>query len=275
MSSKEIGSCEETTVNQKVIMRLALLRLHLLLRQKLAWITLLVGAVLIFLCLIVANVSFVSPAKIFWDFALGISFLAQHFMAIFLAATLLGDEQQKRTLHLLLVNGASRGQWLLGNLVGVFVALCLADLFWFLISGLTSFLFYGTSLSSLLIQVKLLQAASVLVVLAFSQFFSVVLKPMLATVLSIVLTIFLYSISSVKRVFADETAGHLIGANWSLKVLNLSKVLPPLEWYDWKIFVGYTEVKSWSILVGLLLFALLWTTLISGFSIIAFRKKDL
>ncbi len=257
------------------VFHIAILRWRLLLRQKLAWITLGVGAILIFLCFVVANVSFVSPAKIFWDFALALSFVAQHTLAILLAATLFHEESQKRTLHLLLVNGVSRGGWLIGNLIGLFAALCLADIFWFLISAITSKMFFGLWFHELFIQIKFLQAASVLIVLAISQLFSILLKPMLATVSAIVMTMFLYSISAVKRVFLDETAGHLIDANWSLEVIKLAKLLPPLEWYDWKIYVGYDHNRSWALVAGLLLFSVLWATLFCAISKYAFAKKDL
>lgn len=257
------------------ILQVAQLRLKLLLRQKFAMIGIGVGTILTIFCLFVANVSFVAPGKIFWDFSLGLSFVAQHLMAILLLGGLLSDEMQKRTLHLILVNGASRSQWLIGNLIGVWLALIAADLLWFGLSMVLSYLVFGAGGGMLLLQIKFLQWASVLIVLSFSQFFSVVLKPLLAIISAATLSIFLYSVTAVQRVFLDETAGHLIEASWSLKVFKLSKFLPPLEWYDWKIYFGYENQKSWAIVAGLLLFSFAWSALFLKFSQLAFDKKDL
>lgn len=254
---------------------LVFLRFKLLLRQKIGWLSILAGIVLILIGYTTASVSFVSPVKIFWDFALGLSFVLVHVLGIYLAGQLFYDEKDRRTLHLILVSGVSRPRWLVGNVVGIWLGLLTIDAIWFAttwVVSLTSFSWAGTPI---LVQVKLLQALSLLVVLGFTSLFSLLLRPLLTLVLSIALTCLLYSMTSVERVFADPVSGNLVTSNWALSVIKLAKFLPPLEWFDLKMFVGYESQVAWSTVGLTMLLGLAWSALLLGLASWRFSKLDL
>lgn len=251
------------------------LRVRLLLRQKIGWLALAAGLALIVVSLITAEVSYLAPEKIFLDFALGFSFVAQHFLAILLASQLFSEEQRSRTLHLVLSNGASRDHWLWANLLGFWVVLCTIDLLWFSATWLCHSLFFVGDWPMLAVQIKLLQWASVGIVLAFTQFLSLLLRPLLAMATSVSLVLFLYSSSAIQAVFADSTSGRFISSTWALWVVQAAEFLPQLEWLDWKIYLGSNEERSWAVLGGLLCMAVLWALFFSVASSLCLKRKDL
>lgn len=251
------------------------LRVRLLLRQKIGWLALAAGFALILLSLITAEVSYLAPEKIFLDFALGLSFVAQHFLAILLASQLFSEEQRSRTLHLVLSNGASREQWLGANLLGFWIVLCAIDLLWFLATWLCHSLFFFGEWPLLALQIKLLQWGSVAIVLSFTQLLSLLLRPLLAMAASLSLVLFLYSSSAIQAVFLDTTSGRFVSSTWALWVVEAAEFLPQLEWLDWKIYLGATCERSWAVLGGLLCLAALWTVFFSVASSMCLRRKDL
>jgi ABC-type transport system involved in multi-copper enzyme maturation permease subunit len=258
-----------------ITLALVLLRFRLLLRQKIGWVSLLVGLALILIGYSTASVSFVSPQKIFWDFALGLSFVLVHVLALYLGAQLFNDEKERRTLHLVLVGGVSRPQWLVGNILGIWLGLVAIDSIWFVTTWLVSLASFSWAGAWILIQVKILQALSVLVVLAFTSLFSLLLRPLLALFLSGALFLFLYSVSSVERVFSDPQTGMLNEARWALSVLKVSRFLPPLEWFDLKMFVGYESQIAWSTFGYTVALGCAWTAILLGLASWRFQKLDL
>jgi ABC-type transport system involved in multi-copper enzyme maturation permease subunit len=254
---------------------LVVLRFKLLLRQKIGWLSLLAGLGLVLLGFATANISYVSPGKIFWDFTLGFSFVVVHLLGIYLACQLFHDEKDRRTLHLVLVSGVSRSSWIVSNVLGIWLGLLAIDLVWFATSWGISFLSFSWAGEAILLQTKILQAFSLLIVISFSALFSLFLKPLLALFLSFSMTFFLYSVSAVKRVFSDTQSGHLVDASWALQVLKVTKVLPPLEWFDLKVFVGYESSIAWSTVALTALLGLAWSTILLVLSGWRFSKLDL
>ncbi|MEO5667281.1 MAG: ABC transporter permease subunit [Bdellovibrionota bacterium] len=254
---------------------LVFLRLRLLLRQKIGWLSLLAGLFFILVGYTTATISFVSPAKIFWDFALGLSFVLVHLLGLYLAAQLFHDEKERRTLHLVLVSGVSRSRWLVANILGIFLGLMVIEAAWF---GMTEIMGVGLLESWggwIVVQAKLLQAMSLLIVLSYTALFSLMLRPLLALILSLSLTVFLYSMSSIERVFSDELSGAFVNSTWALSVIKIAKFLPPLEWFDLKMFVGYHDQIAWSTVGLTMLLGLAWSALLLGLASWRFSRLDL
>lgn len=258
-----------------MITHLVLLRLRIMLRQKFAWMSFGVGFLLILLGYSMASVSFISPHKLYYNFALGVSFVCLHLIAIYQATQLFHDEKDRRTLQLLLVSGVSRVQWIVGNIIGLWCAYVLMDLLWLLLTLLVGGLALGDWGSVIVWQVKILQSFSVLIVLSFTFFFTLTLRPVLALASSTALTIFLYSVSSIESLFKDTQSGHLMQSDWALEVLKIAKVLPPLEWFDLKNFVGYENSVSWLLVLGVSTLGISWAGLFCLLAIARFRKLDL
>jgi len=258
-----------------MILTLIVLRFKLLLRQKIGWVSLLAGLVMILIGFSTANVSFVSPFKIFWDFALGLSFVLVHVLGIYLGGQLFSEEKDRRTLHLILVSGVSRGHWLVANVLGICLGLLAIDMVWFGATTIVSTLAFSWWDLVMMIQVKILQAFSLLIVLSFTVLFSLLLRPLLALFLSASLSLFLYSVTSIERIFADKTSAHLLDSSWALGVLKIAKFLPPLEWFDLKIFVGYENSVAWSTVALTSCLGLAWSVILLGLASWRFSKLDL
>jgi ABC-type transport system involved in multi-copper enzyme maturation permease subunit len=259
----------------KAIVSLAWLRGHLILRQRLGWASLLVGLALVFVGAITANVSYLQPVRIFWDFALAASFVLQVALALYLSSQLFADEKQRRTLHLLLTAGLSRWQWLLGNVLGIWLALVGIDLLWFAFSCLVAWFNFGSHTMLVQAQVKIFQALELLVLIPLGMMISLWVRPLLALTLSLSLAALLHSIDSLQRVFTDPEAGRWVQAQAASIVLWGTRLLPPLHWFDVKMMVGYEPSVPWTLMGAALLMALAWAALLSVAAWLRFERMDL
>ena len=257
------------------ILALAQIRVRLLLRQKLGWMTLLVGVGLVFISLIVSNVSFVNPLKIFWDFALGAAFVLQVALAVYFGSQLFHEERGRRTLHLILSAGVSRLEWLCGNIFGTWLSLSLMNVVWFVLTFLCSRAMFSGSLGLMAAQSSFMLSIEVLVILALSSFFALFLRQMLSLIFSVLVVVLLHSVGSIQRIFTDPQVGRFVENNGASFVLWVARFLPPLEWFDLKIFVGYQDSVSSALMVELTVVGLLWAVFLMGVSWLRFEKMDL
>jgi len=257
------------------ILSLARLRFFLILRQRLGWASLLVGIFLVFVGFLTADVSYVSPSRIFWDFALGFSFVLQMGLALYLGSQLFADEKQRRTLHLLLSSGLSRSSWILGNALGLWLALIAIDLVWFGFSVGVAFLNFGVHDITLQLQVKILQALEILIVIPLALFCSLWVRPLLALVLSLAICLLVHSVDSLQRIFTDPQSGRFMQEHFVSIVIWASKLLPPLDWFNVKDYVGYESQVAWSLVGLLLLVSLVWAFVLSVASWLRFERMDL
>jgi ABC-type transport system involved in multi-copper enzyme maturation permease subunit len=251
------------------------LRMRLMLRQKLGWMSVLVGCLLVLISLIVSRVSFVNPLKIFWDFALAASFVIQVALSLYLGTQLYPDERNRRTLHIILSSGVSRLVWLLGNGLGIWISLVAMNVLWFALSVGAAYLGFESGSFMMAFQSQLLQSVEVLILVFMAIFFSFYVRPLLALLGCFFITALLHSLSALQRVFTDPQVGRYVdegGASW---ILWAARLLPPLEWLDLKPFVGYQASHDWSFVAQMILLGLLWTALISTASWLRFDSMDL
>jgi ABC-type transport system involved in multi-copper enzyme maturation permease subunit len=259
----------------KLVLELAWLRVRLLLRQKLGWLSVAVGVGLVFLSLVTAQVSWVNPQKIFWDFSLAVMFVLQLSLAVYLGTQLFNDEKNRRTLHLLLSSGVSRSTWAIGNGLGIFVGLSAMNLLWFLITAMTDALVFPATSWIMPLQAFLLLVVEVLVIVFLSMLLSFLLRPLLALAVSAALVIFVHSLESLERIFTDPNIGRFVDKAMASYVLELAKVLPPLHWLDLKSFVGYESALPWSQVLQLGAIGLLWAGLCVLAASLRFERMDL
>jgi ABC-type transport system involved in multi-copper enzyme maturation permease subunit len=256
------------------IYRLAVLRLFLMLRQKMGWMSLLVGVVLVAISMVAADVSYLSSGKIFMDFALAASFVIQTFLALFFGSNLFEDEKNRRTLHLILSGGVTRLEWILGNVLGVWVALLAMDLVWFTVTIGVINLQYAITDYSLLFQVKILQGIECLVLVSLTMFFSFWVKPILALALGFSVGLFAHSVNQIQAIFMDPISGRFVDSTVFSGVYWMSKIMPPLEWYDLKSLVGYEGAIPWLVALGLVGLALVWAAVLLTASWLRFDRMD-
>ncbi len=257
------------------LLQLARIRFWLMIRQKLGWMSLLVGVGLVILSVITAKVSFVKPEKIFWDFSMGAVFVLQVGLAIFLGSQLFPDEKNRRTLHLLLSAGVSRAQWVVGNIAGLWFALTSILCFWYVTLAVTSLVTFEQFPWTMTFQATFLLSLEVLVLLALGFLISFIVRPLLALTATAFLTLLLHSLSQLQRVFTDPQVGAYIEEGIAKYILFMARFLPPLEWFDLKVFIGFDPSIAWATVLSLGGLAFGWALLLGAFSIFRFERMDL
>jgi ABC-type transport system involved in multi-copper enzyme maturation permease subunit len=257
------------------ILSVGQVRFMLLLRQKLGWMSFLVGVGLVVLSLITAQVSFVNPAKIFWDFGHSVLFVLSSVLSIYLGSQIFIDEKNRRTLHLVLCGGVSRLAWFVGNVLGIWMALLTMLLFWFFLLSLSSLLVFGTYPWVISIQAVALMSLESLIVLQIGFLLSLFVRPMLALVSTSVLVLFLHSLTSLQMIFSDKQVGAYVTAKGVDVFLWFARLMPPLEWFDIKMFIGFEDYFSWSRYLLLVSSALIWVFILTVLNHLRFRKLDL
>jgi len=251
------------------------LRARLLLRQRTLLGAVVLSFLVILLSLVLARISWVQPEKIFWDFSLSVLFVLAVFLSSYLAANLLREEQDRRTLHLVLSSGCSRGAWLVGNFLGMFASVAAVTLAGFLFALLVAKVSFQTSVPALAVTATLGIVLESAVLLALALFASFFVRPLLALLLTLALTVALHSLSSLQRVFTDPVTGGFLDT-WPLRVLlKMATFFPPLEWFDLKPLVGYESTLPAHYLVSMLGLCLFWSGLYLVLAQVRFERMDL
>jgi ABC-type transport system involved in multi-copper enzyme maturation permease subunit len=262
------------------VFKIAKWRFFLLRRQKLIFGSMLFGLLAMFFCFAVASSSYLLPKKVYWDFVLGFCFVAITFLSVYTASSLLGDERQRRTIHLLLASGVSRRSWLWGNYIGIIAAKVVLLMIWMIFASLFSMLLPAMEMESgfslaLIAQAQFALVLELLIVVAMSLSFSFFLRPALAMILSLVLVLFLHSQLSLLTVLGDGQTGAFNSPLLLPTLQWIVPLLPPLEWYDLRVLVGYEAVFSWSKLCVLWAMAIAWAIFWIEAGLLKFRKTDL
>lgn len=253
----------------------AKLRFALLVRQRLGWASAGAALLAVLVSMLFARVSFVNSYKIYWDFALGAIFLLQAASALYVGSQLFHEERTRRTLHLLVASGVPRGAWLAGNAAGIWAALLAANLLGLFLALLFSYLVFGTAPWLAVIETQVALAFEMGIVVWGAMLLSLVVRPALSFLGSAAFFFFLHSTGSIERILADRQTGRFIDTGGVKAVLWIAKVLPPLDWYDLRGFVGYRDSVGFLALAELGALALLWGLFLSILSTLRFKRMDL
>ena len=254
---------------------IARLRFKLLIRQRLGWISIGVGCFLVLTSLVIARVSYLSPLKIFLDFGLGAIFLLQMSLAVLLGSQLFSDEKSRRTLHLLLSSGVSRFGWVVGNALGIWAGLTLMCALWAGLTWALSAVVFPQSVDVAMGQALILMVMESLLVVLMSMLASFMMRPLLALVATGASVVFLHSITSLQRIFTDPQVGVYTDDRGLDVVLWAARLLPPLEWFDLKLFVGYVAQVPWIFVAKMCGIGLMWAILLAAAAWYRFERMDL
>lgn len=256
---------------------LARWRFFLLRRQRLVLAVAALGLAGILVCWAVATATYLAPAKVFWDFSLGLQFVLLSLLAVLLSANLYADERQRRTLHLLLAAGISRRAWLVGNLLGIVAVLQVLLIFWTTFSWLMALLLpQSPDLGmGIVLQAQLALSLEIFIIVGMCAAFSFFLRPTIALLAALSLIIFLHSQISLLSVLADAQTGAFNQPLLQPLLQWLVPWLPPLEWYDLRTLVGYSPPLPALRMATLALMALGWSTFWVEVGHWKFRRIDL
>lgn len=259
------------------VLKLARWRVRLFLKQKMVLAAAVFGLVGFVLSFFVASSSYLYPIKIYWDFALGLSFALSVLLAVVMSTQFVSEERQRRTCHLILASGISRRSWLLGNSLGVIFALLILVGVWSILSLFVSYLLPadpGFQVAGVL-KAQMALSFELVVVVSMGVFLSIFLRPLLALILCLSLVFFLHSQISLLNVLLDPQTGAFNNPLLLPFVQFLLPFLPPLEWYDLRIHVGYPVDFSWGRLGLLGIMSLAWSAFFLEMGLLKFQKIDL
>ncbi len=259
----------------KQLVFLARFRFQILLRQKIGWLALGIGFFLVLVAGRVAQASFVNPSKIYWDFSLGLSFVFQAGIAIYLASQLYAQELERGTLHMILAGAFSRSAWPWGQGLGLCAALGVVNVLWLAFSSLYAICFISGNPFLIIAQAQFLLSLEIMVVVFMTLLLSLFLRPLLCLITSIVLVVFLHSLSSLQSIMTDSQSGAFVESRGLSVVLWLARLLPPLEWWDIRSLVSYLPSMPIVYVLKMLLIAALWVLVFGMSAQRMLEKKDL
>ncbi len=243
-------------------------------KQKLGWAALSAAFILIPFSLFLALSSFVRPDKIYWDLTTSFSFIISILLSSYLGSHLFYEEQQRKTLSFILTLKNSRAEWIYGKVLGISLFLLFTVLCWTLVMILGSYIYAQDFGPPILWQAQLLMLIEALVILAASLFFSFFLRPLLAWFLTLALATLLHSKSYlellVKEARLEDTT------KWLYKgIIFILNFLPPLEWWDIRMFVGFRDSLDTKQIFTVLCVGAAWIFIILFFSKNKMEKMDL
>lgn len=236
-------------------------------RNKILYMILFFGVLLIIFSLALASLSLGQSDKIILDFWLAMIEIFWLISVIFIGSQLIFKEIEWKTIYLILSKPISRYEFIIGKFI--WFAMILAAIIFFQSMIFLALVIYSKSaLSFLLILSIVFIYFKLLVLFAIILFFST----FISSILSIVLTILIYFIShSITAIY--DTALNMK----SIIMVNMSRffyiIFPPFEALNLKSVI-LSNVKIDPIfLVANTLYAILYIIIILGFTIIIFNRK--
>ncbi|MDD2487562.1 MAG: ABC transporter permease [Candidatus Gracilibacteria bacterium] len=236
-------------------------------RNKILFLILFFGILLIIFSLFLASLSLGQTDKIVIDFGLSMIEIFGLISVVFIGSQILFKEIEGKTIYLILSKPISRYEFILGKFIGFAMILAIIITFQGLIF-LALMLYSGTAISIIMlfsimfIYLKLLVLFSI--ILFFSTFSS--------SILSIMLTIFIYIIAhSITSIIDIATASK------NAVMINFGKVLyvvfPNFEAMNIKNIILSPVKVDMIFLFGNLVYGIIYLLLILLFSVLIFNRK--
>ena len=236
-------------------------------RNKILYMILFFGILLIIFSLVLASLSMWQTDKIILDFWLSMIEIFGLVSVIFIGSQLIFKEIDGKTIYLILSKPIKRYEFIIGKFLGF--ALILAAIIFFQSVIFLALVWYSKANFTALILISIFFIYIKLLVL-----FAIILflSTFISSILSIILTILVYFISHSITAIIDM-AGHLN----SFLMYNIGRffyiIFPPFEALNIKSIVSSTIQISPAYVVANLIYAIAYTILILGLTIVIFNKK--
>ncbi|MCI0542763.1 ABC transporter permease [bacterium] len=206
--------------------------------------------------------------RVLTSVGLGGIYLFGTFITLFLGATLLAKETEKKTLYFVLSRPISRAGMLAGKFFGLLASVSVSILILSLAYFIALYLKVGgfDAESVLAISFQLLESSLLIAIIIF---LSIFLRPVLATIAAIVV---LYAGHSLTTLVAmAEKINPLLGK----LALIFSYIFPNLEKFNIRNDIIYNFTISPPEIIFTILYAIFGTALALLFAAIVFKKKEL
>lgn len=236
-------------------------------RNKILYMIVFFGIVLIGFSLVLASLSLGQSDKIVADFGLAMVEIFGIISVIFIGSQLLFKEIEGKTVYLILSKPVARRDFILGKFLG-FSAILLLIIFVQAIISIVVFLVAKTPISALLFAAIGFIYFKLLLLFAIILFFSTFISPLL----SILLVLGVYIISHSITTMTDMAirSGNQILYYFS-KVLMV--IFPNFEALNVKSLIGTPVVPNLSFFAINIVHALLYLVLILTFAVLIFNRK--
>jgi ABC-type transport system involved in multi-copper enzyme maturation permease subunit len=221
---------------------------------------------LVAVSLLASNLSYVSPDRITIDFGFSAIQFSLTVLALFLGASFLNREFDRKTIHLAMSRPISSFQFLFGQWLGIawvltlnglFLAFCLA-----LVLALGSFLpnasiveIWGSSLSIGIVMLVIQSWVISAIAYALSSHSSTAVSLIIAFGVTLA-----GSSSSALRTFLLATARGEVATETKILLAKLTHFLPQLDLLSLNAWVTYGEVPPLQMIASALAYAFLWIT---------------
>lgn len=218
--------------------------------------------------LFIGSISVEQNTRIIIDLSLSSIYILQVFIAIFIGATLLSKEIERKTLFLLIPKVSRRESLLVGKIAGLLLVVFVVTLINLIL--LFALLYSRTGFDfALIIGVSLVYSlleSVILIIIAI--FFSLFTSPILSVLFTSALFLIGHSQGILKVIILKSPVV-------LAKFLSIFYyVLPNLEKFNIRNDVIYKSIPEWKNFLFVFLYASLYTALIFSISRILFKRKD-
>lgn len=223
---------------------------------------------LILLSLVVGEWSMENQAKVIKDFGLSAMSIFGLLIAIFIGIRLMVQELEQRTIYILASKPIHRWQIIIGKYVGLALTLAVNVLLMTLTLGFTNIFMEGSIDWGMLPAIGLIYV-EILLIVAFSLFFSTLMSPTLASMATLAVFVIGHITDFLREyvaLYPDK------GLHWLFRFIY--RVMPNLENLNLKMaVVGHIPQPPHAFEYGLL-YGLAYIGVILLLSVLTFNRKD-
>ena len=238
-----------------------------MLRERLFIVVVFIAVILLGLSILLGALSFSEQQRILANLGFTAIEVASVGIALFSGAFLISKEIEKQTLLLVLARPITRDQFLMGKVCGIIslntmLILVLGGILFGLLGGAVSAVNFATILASLWFES--------MIALSLVIFFSVVVRPVLALLMSFGILMVGEWIPDLQ--FFAEKSKDAVFIN-SVKVVNW--IAPNLYRFNWKSYYFLEKGVDGQDIVWMTAHSFGWILIVFVFACIIFRRKDI
>lgn len=237
-------------------------------RDRVLFVIALFAALMILASLWLASISLGQEQRLMVDFGLLAVTLFGLVVAVFVAASLVRKEVDKRTVYVLFTKPVGRGEFIWGKFVGLALTTLIV------VAGMGGFLFLlvwavtGDALGLLLVA-TLLAVVELLAVMGATIFFSTITSPIIATVLGV--TVFIAGQLSHNVLSLTEWSKSPVS---TILARSVFVVVPNLSAVDLRATIVGEVSADWAAISAWVVYLFAYVTLTLIAATLVFRRKE-
>ena len=224
---------------------------------------------IVFLSLIVSEISYGSQEKVLLDISLALISLSVNIVAVLFGAGLVSDEIDSRTIYMILSRPISRGSYLIGRIIGVSLMLLLNVVLLFIVS----------------VGIYLILDGQFDKLIVYSIFFSF-LEGVILLNLVVLFSLFTNKVISILNVIVIYVSGHVMFELLKIKTVQLNEALsqflkavnfflPNLSSLNIRDFILYKHDLTFNYLMSTSFHSMIYILILVIISVKIMQRKNL